>query len=96
MKWSIAAVLLAAGAYLFATSQGILVRNHAIFVNSDRVVTDAACTYSSGLRTETVLITGDPGGAACPPLYKFDSIATCRGFGVPGTCQQRRGARDRG
>jgi len=62
---------------LVGTSRGLLIRYDPMFMNDSRVITDAACTYSSGLRTATVFVIGDPRGADCARLHKFGSISPC-------------------
>jgi len=79
-------------ALLITTSRGVLVRYDPMFVTDDNVITDAACTYSSGLRSATILVTGQPRGAECSRLLRFGSIPICQGehYPTPGQCEENK------
>jgi len=59
-----------------------------MLVNENKVITDAACVYSSGLKTAIILITGDRAGAEC----NFGSLPFCPAARElpPGSCQDAR------
>ena len=93
MKWLwLLSIPLAGWFFLIATSHGVLIRDDPMLVNENKVITDAACVYSSGLRTATILIIGDQAGAECNLVYKFGSLPFCQAAGElpPGSCQDTR------
>jgi hypothetical protein len=82
------AVPVALAAYFAGMFEGVLIRSNPMLVNERGIVQDAACTYSSGFETATVLIIGQAGGASCPWLYRYGSAAICdRSDLKSGVCQ---------
>ena len=92
MKWLLLVIPVALRAYLAGMFEGVLIRSDPMFVNERGIVQDAACTYSSGFETATVLIIGEPGGASCEWHYRYGSAAVCdRSDLKPGVCQLASG-----
>lgn len=85
-------VLVLGWVLLNATSHGVLIRSDPMLVNAKRIVTDAACVYTSGLRSATVFVIGQSTGAECRLFYEFGSLAPCPKASdlPPGSCQSSR------
>ncbi|HWA47309.1 MAG TPA: hypothetical protein VG742_03500 [Dongiaceae bacterium] len=65
--------------YLVIAGKGLLIRYDPMATSEaePRFVESVACTYSSGVRTETVLSLGHARDAECARLYKFGSVPPC-------------------
>jgi hypothetical protein len=75
---------------LVVTSHGLLIRHDpmARSASDSPFVQDIACTYSSGVRTVTVLSLGNTEAAECSQLYKFGSTPACPSVLIwPSVCE---------